>query len=116
MRPANATANVAMLLRDPATGKILVRVANARTNVTAATVRGYNPSFAPVKLAQVADINGNGLDEYALLARNAEHRPGDRRGRATAPAALAGCGSAASARRLTSPPSPTSTATAPTSW
>ncbi len=66
----NATANVAMLLHDAATGKILVRVANARTNVTAATVRGYNPSFAPVKLVQVADINGNGLDEYALLARN----------------------------------------------
>ncbi len=80
----NATANVAMLLRDPITGKILVRIANARTNVTAATVRGYNSSFAPVKLVQVADINGNGLDEYALLARNpdtgqvtAELRDGD---------------------------------------
>ncbi len=66
------TANVAMLLRDADTGKILVRVSDARTNVTAATVRGYHASFVPVKLAQVPDINGNGLEEYALLARNPE--------------------------------------------
>ncbi len=65
----NPTANVAMLLRDPATGKVLVRVANARSNVTAATVRGYNPSFAPAKLAKLSDLNDNGLDDYALLAR-----------------------------------------------
>ncbi len=66
----NGTSEVAMLLHDPATGTTLVRVADAASNKTAAAVRGYNPNHVSVKLAQVADFNGNGLKEYALLARN----------------------------------------------
>ncbi len=66
----NPTGKVALLLHEPATGTTLVRVTDATTNAQLAMVRGYNPSFDPVKLAAVSDLNGNGAEEYALLARN----------------------------------------------
>ncbi len=66
----NPTGKVALLLHEPATGKTLVRVTDATTNAQLAMVRGFNPGFDPVKLAAVSDLNGNGAEEYALLARN----------------------------------------------
>lgn len=66
----NPTGKVALLLHEPATGKTLVRVTDAATNAQLAMVRGFNPGFDPVKLVAVSDLNGNGAEEYALLARD----------------------------------------------
>ncbi len=65
----NPTAKVALLLHEAASGKTLVRVTDALTNAQLAMVRGFNPDFEPVKLVLVSDLNGNGSEEYALLAR-----------------------------------------------
>ncbi len=66
----NPTGKVALLLHEPATGKTLVRITDAATDAIQATLRGYNPDFDPMKLAVLADMNGNGAEEYAVLARN----------------------------------------------
>ncbi len=66
----NPTGKVALLLHEPASGKTLVRITDAATDAIQATLRGYNPDFDPMKLAVLADMNGNGAEEYAVLARN----------------------------------------------
>jgi hypothetical protein len=69
-RNGNGAPEVAMLLKDAATGETAVRVADAATNARQAVVRDYSTKFTPIKRVAVSDLTGNGIEEFAVLGRN----------------------------------------------
>ncbi len=58
-----------MLYRDPATGKTRIWVADAKSNARITHFTASSKDFEPVKLAVVADVTGDGIEEYAVLGR-----------------------------------------------
>jgi hypothetical protein len=70
-RNGNGLPEVALLWRDPAVGDTHVWVVDAATNQRVASLAGFGQGYDPLKLAVVADLNGNGVDDYAVLGRNA---------------------------------------------
>jgi len=70
-RNGNGAPEVALLWRDPAAGDTRVWVVDAATNQRVASLAGFGQGYDPLKLAVVADLNGNGVDDYAVLGRNA---------------------------------------------
>ncbi|WP_157640021.1 choice-of-anchor Q domain-containing protein [Lamprocystis purpurea] len=69
-RNHNGAADVALLLRNPMTGETPVWVADALTNALLAKVVGYRKDFTPETWVAVSDLTRNGVEEFALLARN----------------------------------------------
>jgi hypothetical protein len=69
-RNSNGAPEVAMLLRDPRSGRGVVWVADAKTNARIATISGFNPTITPIKLVVVADLDRNRIEEFALLGLN----------------------------------------------
>ncbi len=66
-RNGNGAPEVALLWRNPAAGTTQVWVTDATTSQRLAAVAGFNQGVVPLKLAVVADITGNGVEEYAVL-------------------------------------------------
>lgn len=71
-RNRNGAPEVAMLWRDPAPGDTHVWVVDAATGLRVASLAGFNKGFTPLKLVVVADVTGNGVEEYAVLGRKSE--------------------------------------------
>jgi|UPI000360F8E4 Tol biopolymer transport system component len=69
-RNGNGAPEVALLWRDPAAGDTRVWVVDAATNQRVASLAGFGQGYDPLKLAVVADLDGNGVDDYAVLGRN----------------------------------------------
>lgn len=69
-RDGNGAPEVAMLLLDPATGDTTVWIADALTGNRVTRLGGFGKRFAPIKLAVVEDLTGDGVADYALLGRN----------------------------------------------
>jgi hypothetical protein len=68
-RDGDGRPELALLLRDPLRGDSAVWVADPATGAQLARVGGFHRDFVPVRLAAVADLTGNGVEEYALLAQ-----------------------------------------------
>jgi len=68
-RNGNGLPEVALLWRDPAAGDTHVWVVDAATNQRVASLAGFGEGYDPLKLAVVADLDGNGVDDYAVLGR-----------------------------------------------
>jgi len=68
-RNGNGAPEVALLWRDPAAGDTHVWVVDAASNQRIASLAGFGQGYDPLKLAVVADLDGNGVDDYAVLGR-----------------------------------------------
>ncbi len=68
-RNGNGAPEVALLWRNPAVGTTQVWVTDAATGQRLAAVAGINQDVVPLTLAVVADLTGNGIEEYAVLGR-----------------------------------------------
>ncbi len=66
-RNGNGAPEVALLWRNPAAGTTQVWVTDAATGQRLAAVAGIKQDVVPLTLAVVADITGNGIEEYAVL-------------------------------------------------
>jgi len=68
-RNGNGAPEFALLWRNPAAGATQVRVVDAATGRLLAALAGFNQDFTPIKLAVIADVTGNGIEDYAVLGR-----------------------------------------------
>jgi hypothetical protein len=71
-RNRNGAPEVALLWRNPGAGATQVWVVDAATNRRLASLAVFNQSVTPLKLAVVADVTGNRVEEYAVLGRTTE--------------------------------------------
>ena len=71
-RNGNGAPEIAMLLYDAPTAETTVWIADSQTGGRLARLGGYRMPYVPVKLAEVQDLSGDGVEEYALLSRNKE--------------------------------------------
>ncbi|WP_295577818.1 hypothetical protein [uncultured Lamprocystis sp.] len=68
-RNRNGAPEVVLLWRNPGTTQVWV--VDAATNRRLASLAVFNQSVTPLKLAVVADVTGNRVEEYAVLGRTA---------------------------------------------
>jgi hypothetical protein len=71
-RNRNGAPEVALLWRNPGAGTTQVWIVDAATNRRLASLAVFNQSVTPMKLAVVADVTGNRVEEYAVLGRTAQ--------------------------------------------
>ncbi len=68
-RNGNGAPELALLRRRVPDGTPEVRVMDAATSEQLASLNGFNKGFTPLQLVVLADVNGNGVEDYAVLSR-----------------------------------------------